>query len=180
MEFSNSCCEVQNSWNNSLWQLCMLHALQQKELVSTKDSCPGLLLTTVILVVYTWASTRSANLWSWASTPSDCGASTSSASEEHRCEECWETMEMRVCRWAWRRGGSWWSAKACLRFCFFFFSFFSGCLFLGPGCPSLARLLFCSGLCFNLLLFYYKDGICFLSHLTSVFPYSKGGGFAPF
>jgi len=48
MEFSNSCCEIQNSWNNrSLWQLGMLHALQQKELVSTKDSCPGLLLTTV-------------------------------------------------------------------------------------------------------------------------------------
>jgi hypothetical protein len=53
---------------------------------------------------------------------------------------------------------------------FFLFFFFSGCLFLGPGCP------FVPGCALFFNYFINKDGIYFLSHLTSVFPYSKGGG----
>jgi hypothetical protein len=59
--------------------------------------------------------------------------------------------------------------------CFFFF-FFSGCLFLGPGCP------FVPGCALIFYHFINKDGICFLSHLTSVFLILRRGGgcFAPF
>ncbi len=43
---------------------------------------PNLVFPTLLMVVYRWAS-RISSLWSWTSTPSNCGTSTLATSKEH-------------------------------------------------------------------------------------------------
>jgi len=100
------------------------------------------------VIVCIWASTRSATLWSWASIPWDCRASTLSASEEHRL---WRGVGGSSAEKRWRcafaeeigEGGGGGLAK---REGFRHWGFFSGG---HPGCP------FWAGLSFFSLNFYF-------------------------
>jgi hypothetical protein len=103
--------------------------------------------------VYIWASTRSASLWSWASIPWDCGASTPSASEAHRL---WGGVGGSSAEKRWRCafaeelgrgvGGGGGFARRLLPLRFFFFGWASGL-------PFLSRAAF-----FSLNFYFFLEG----------------------